>query len=295
MIPRRKGRGLATKTLELIVECQDILEEIQPASVRAVCYRLFVKGLIPDMSKNSTGKVSRILTIAREKGYIPWNWIVDESRSLERVPQWSDPDRFLRAVTRGFRCDYWDSHPVRVEIWSEKGTMRGTLKPVLDHYGVGFRVMHGFGSATVVNDIADATQDRSQRLIAFYIGDWDPSGLYMSSVDLPKRLVAYGARLGFERIALTDEDIRVPEIAVTTFSAHEKRKDPRYTWFLQNIGEQCWEVDAMTPVDVRDRVEHAIVSMIDPEEWQRHREVEAVETQSIGEVVSLWNELKRGA
>jgi hypothetical protein len=28
------------------------------------------------------------------------------------------------------------------------------LAPVLDEYAVGFRVMHGFSSATVVNDIA---------------------------------------------------------------------------------------------------------------------------------------------
>ena len=39
---------------------------------------------------------------------------------------------------------------MRVEVWSEKGTIRGVLKPVLDEYGVGFRVMHGFGSATEV-------------------------------------------------------------------------------------------------------------------------------------------------
>ena len=42
-------------------------------------------------------------------------------------------------------------------MWSEKGTIRGVLKPVLDEYGVGFRVMHGFGSATEVHDVARMT------------------------------------------------------------------------------------------------------------------------------------------
>jgi hypothetical protein len=42
--------------------------------------------------------------------------------------------------------------PDRVEVWSEKGTVRGVLDPVLKEYGVGFRVMHGFGSATSVYD-----------------------------------------------------------------------------------------------------------------------------------------------
>ena len=45
--------------------------------------------------------------------------------------------------------------PVRVEVWSEKGTVRGVLAPILDEYGVGFRVMHGFSSATTVHDIAE--------------------------------------------------------------------------------------------------------------------------------------------
>ncbi|MDQ2963218.1 MAG: hypothetical protein M3R31_08700 [Pseudomonadota bacterium] len=41
------GRGKAQKTIALIYAARRILEEIQPASVRAVCYRLFVAGVIP--------------------------------------------------------------------------------------------------------------------------------------------------------------------------------------------------------------------------------------------------------
>ena len=38
--------------------------------------------------------------------------------------------------------------------------MRGVLEPVLDHYAVGFRVMHGFSSATTVHDIAEDDDGR---------------------------------------------------------------------------------------------------------------------------------------
>ena len=47
-------------------------------------------------------------------------------------------------MINGYRRDYWDQQPVRLEVWSEKGTIRDVLQPVLDEYGVGFRVMHGF-------------------------------------------------------------------------------------------------------------------------------------------------------
>jgi len=40
------GRGKSERSLQLIDASIDILEEIQPATVRAVCYRLFTMGLI---------------------------------------------------------------------------------------------------------------------------------------------------------------------------------------------------------------------------------------------------------
>ena len=256
------GRGLAQKTLDLRDLCHAILEEIHPATVRAVCYRLFVAKAIPDMSTNSTKKISRILTRAREDGFIPWDRIVDETRSLERVSQWDDPADFAESVKRAYRRDLWAQQPQRVEIWSEKGTMRGTLGPVLDEYGVGFRVMHGFGSATVMNDIAETTAASPAPLRVFYIGDWDPSGMHMSNIDIPKRLTAYGARVVMSRLALTANDLRRPDLATTSFPASDKRKDPRYSWFSSTIGQHCWEVDALSPVVIRDRVRDAIEGMI---------------------------------
>jgi hypothetical protein len=35
------------------------------------------------MSKNDTNRVSRQLTDARERGEIPWEWVVDETREPE--------------------------------------------------------------------------------------------------------------------------------------------------------------------------------------------------------------------
>ena len=77
-------RGKGKATLELIKAAKAILEEIQPASVRAVCYHLFVLRLIKDMSKASTNCVGKHLVYAREIEdpnndlQIPWAWIVDE-------------------------------------------------------------------------------------------------------------------------------------------------------------------------------------------------------------------------
>ena len=184
------GRGRAQHSLDIIEAMHEIAEESQPITGRGVGYKLFSLNLIPSMSRNDMQVVYRLLKEAREEGTIPWEWIVDETRELEKVSTWDNPASFVRAVARSYRRDFWQQQPVRVEVWSEKGTIRGVLQPVLDEYGIGFRVMHGFGSATILNEVSQDDDDRP--LIILYIGDYDPSGLWMSERDIPERLDRYG-------------------------------------------------------------------------------------------------------
>ena len=100
------------------------------------------------MARNEMQRVYRLLKEAREQGIIPWEWIVDETRAIERVSTWDDPAEYARCVAQSYRRDFWDQQPHRVQVWSEKGTVRGVLAPVLDHYAVGFLPVHGFSSAT---------------------------------------------------------------------------------------------------------------------------------------------------
>jgi hypothetical protein len=217
-------------------------EAAQPITGRGIGYKLFTAGLIPSMARAEMQRVYRLLREAREQGMIPWSWIVDETRSLERRASWSDPEEYALCVARSYRRDFWDQQPARVEVWSEKGTVRGVLQPILDLYGVGFRVMHGFGSATAVYDTAQ--DDDGRRLIVLYVGDIDPSGVLMSEHDLPERLAKYdGGHVWLRRIALIWEQVG----DLPSFPAAEKKNDPRYAWFERNYGSRCWELDAMDP------------------------------------------------
>ena len=277
------SRGRSQRTLDLIAAAYEILSDIKPATVRAVCYKLFTAGLISSMAKTETNKVSRLLTLAREADEIPWEWVVDETREAERISAWDDPQDYARAVINSYRRHYWSQQPAPVETWSEKGTVRGTLAPVFDQYGVTFRVMHGYSSSTAIRQIAEETA--TQPRIAFYIGDWDPSGLHMSEVDLPQRLAAYGAKITLIRIALTQADTNsgLPHFAVQT-----KRGDTRYRWFVRRYGQRCFELDALDPNVLRGRVEHFIRSRIDFDAWNRCKAVELAEHRSLIEVMQTW-------
>ena len=289
------GRGKAESTLALIDAAYDILEEIQPATVRAVCYRLFTQGLIASMAKTETNRVSRQLTEAREDGTIPWSWIVDETREAERTPSWDNPAGFVESVRRAYRKDHWALQRYRVEVWSEKGTVRGTLAPVLNEYGVTFRVMHGYASATAVRDIADQDHESKRLLIALYCGDFDPSGMHMSELDLPRRLDEYGADIDLQRVALTAQDTRDLEMNLPSFDLNTKLADPRARWFHRRYGTRCWELDALSPPVLRDRMRRAISALIDRATWERSIAAEQLEAESLRTVLDRWGEGRRAA
>jgi hypothetical protein len=287
--PKKRGRGRAQGSLDMIERMYAIAEATHPITGRGVGYKLFVAGLIDDMSKKSMAKVYRLLKEAREQGTIPWEWIVDETRGLERAASWNDPADYAEATKRDYRRDLWNQQPVRLQVWSEKGTVRGVLAPVLNEYGVGFRPFHGFDSATEVHDISldndDAGGGRS--LIALYVGDYDPSGMCMSEVDLPNRLPKYGAHhVDLRRLALRREHCN----GLPPFPASDKKSDRRYKWFVSHYGKRCWELDAMDPRDLRAMVEAAIREQIEWETWNRWKRVQDEEIESLKTVLDAWHD-----
>jgi hypothetical protein len=281
----KKVRGRSKRTLELIEAMRNIAQETHPITGRGIGYKLFAAGLIGSM--NDMDKVYRALKIAREEGTIPWDWIVDETRELELVSTWQNPSRCANGFF--YRRDLWQTQSKTVEVLSEKGTVRGVLWPVLSRLGVGFRVLHGFSSATTVWDVSNRGID-NRPLVARYIGDWDPSGLCMSEHDLPKRIKEYqGDHIELRRIALTAEQTG----SLRSFPATDKRKDPRFKWFTTNFGDRCWELDAMDPRDLRGIVENEIGALIDQDLWRQQEALQAREKESIEHQLRWWANFER--
>jgi hypothetical protein len=308
----RRGRGLAKKTIGLIDAIREIAREIQPCSVRAIAYQLFNRKLIPSMAKNSTQQVSRLCTIARERELLPWEWIVDTTRAVDSPPSWDDPEDFARSVMRAYRIDKWRHQPTYVIVLSEKSTVEGTIRPVLRDYEVPFLSVHGFGSATAIMDLAQAALDRDQPTLILYIGDYDPSGMYMSEVDLVKRFARYSGDtpadkdvpLGTAREALGAIGVAIKRVALTEadtaalgsgprFPASDKSDDARHDWFVANHGHWCWELDAMSPNDLRRRLDQEVFSVLDTATWDRWTHTEKVEHAGIVELCQGWNSILR--
>ncbi len=296
------GRGRSARSKALIARSEEILQEIRPATVRAVCYRLFSEGLIPSMEKSQTNKVSGLLARAREEGTIPWEWIVDNTRTPRLPNVFASPRSFAKAAQDSLHLDPWESQQVRVQVWSEKDTVSGTLQPVLNRFSVRFRVNRGFTSATAINDIVNEiyAEPDPRPLVALYVGDYDPSGLYMSEKDLPRCISEYGFHdeLGpvegfftLRRVALVEADLK--DLEDLSFPVSDKASDPRYSWYRKKTRRsRAWELDAMSPVALRERVAEAIAEYIEPEAWDRVLAGERAVQQSFDAVLTGWTAIQ---
>jgi hypothetical protein len=107
----------------------------------------------------------------------------------------------------------------------------------------------------------------------------------MSEHDLPDRLAKYGGdHVVLHRIALRSAHT----IDLPSFPASDKKKDPRYKWFIRNFGKRCWELDALDPNELRALVKKAIREEIEPRAWKRCEVVEKAERQSLRTVLDSW-------
>jgi hypothetical protein len=281
--------------------------------VRSIAYKLFSRKLIPGMQKEHTSRVSELGVLLREQGRLPWDWIVDLTRLEDNVPTWADPEDYAESVMASYRKNKWADQPKHIIVCSEKSTIEGVIRPVLRRYEVPFQVLHGFSGATTVWDLVQANLGRHQDTLILYLGDWDPSGMWMSERDLPSRLARYNTddpsdkditpeeirqiladvRLEIRRIALTEADTIAMGRALA-FPASDKgptkdsKGDSRYPWFKREYGDWCWELDALDLNVLRDRLEDAILAELDQDAWDRYVEIESLEREAIEETCRAW-------
>ena len=287
------SRGKAKATILLEQEVISIVEERHPITVRGIAYPLFVRGFISSMAKKNTNKISGVTKRMREEGTLDWRQIVDDARRVQHLQGWGDPDEAISTMVEGYRRDYWQDQDVIVEVWAEKATVQGVLGPVLREYGLPFRVMKGYASMTAMKEAAEASKRAAlagKYFQVLYMGDYDPSGMQMSEVDIPKRFYGYGGCGDIRRIAITQDDFHCQ-----SFSVYEKTTDTRFEWFLKRFGDECWELDAMNPNDLRERTEEQIRACLDLLKWEKAKEIEAVEVASMREFHDEWQQVMEGA
>ena len=210
------------------------------------------------------------------------------------LPSWDDPAGFADSISRQYRRDNWAQQDVLVEVWSEKGTMRGTLAPVLQEYGVTFRVMHGFTSAD--HGVRRGANDRGREAarrdpVCRRLGsEW---AVYERGGST-ESLVEYGAEPdAFHRIALNDRGHSRSAISRPLRPA-TSRSDPRFRWFISLLRHPVLGAGCALAGRAAGSSRVAIRSQIDWPAWERCAIAEQAETESLRAVLTTWSQVKHG-
>lgn len=262
------------KTTVLISAAVEILEAEYPMTIRQLFYRLVSAGVIEN-NRNCYQMVSRFMTTARMDGRCSHDYITDRSRPEYRPQMFKDAKSYAEVVKRSYRKNYWASQPKHVEVWTEKDAIIGSIEELTDDLGITIRVGRGFFSTTKKNEISCLFQEigRDKQILVLYLGDHDPSG-----IAIEKNLLRdINANFCMDRLAIYHSDIQkfnLPPLRV-------KETDSRSASFVINHGEECVELDALPPNELRGRIEDAVHELTDQALWDCAIEIEKEELASI--------------
>lgn len=291
-------RGLSERTKQLIQYARRLLEADHPQTLRQLHYAIFSRGEIPyENDKASYQRLSRATTMARRTcraweldgdsespetaDSIPPEWMIDETREPETVSVWTDAAAYIEAVKRSYRRDNWQDQENYCEVWSEKATILGAIRPVAATWGITLRVCHGFGSTGMEQQIGAYFAGVDKDITVFYLGDHDPSG-HVIEKDIHERVVtASGRDFYMERLAIHQADIRLHKLPPQRIKA----TDSRAAGFQRRFGPGAAtvELDALPAAELRRRVETAITELIDFEIWNRQVSVQNLEFNCIAD------------
>jgi hypothetical protein len=278
------------KTVELIEQARKVAEQTHPTTVRHVFYALVAREVIANCLAGYRC-VSRVLTLARKKGLIPWEWIEDRNRPRYAPGRWANAEKIISAALEQYRRNYWQDQRCYCEIWSEKDTVLGALGELARELGIHLAIGRGFGSTSGARKTANIFREAGKAICVFYVGDHDASGALME-LDFAKRVEEYSD--GELRQRVWGDGLRPGEFAVKRLAIHKadikafnlppqnvKSEDPRAEWFKKKFGKQCVELEALPVEELRTRISSAVNALIDWAAWERAINVEQAEFESI--------------
>jgi hypothetical protein len=191
-----------------------------PTSARFLFYELVQRGVI---SKERTGArradqdMSDALTQLRESGQVPWEAIVDETRSLDTWDVAPTVAAWMSDALADARIDPWEDEPGPL-ILTESRSLAGVLRPIAYTYRVPIASTNGQCGGFLHTEVAPAI-DNGRAVI--YFGDLDLAG---SQIEANTRRVIedHTGLLEWERLAITAEQVTEHDLPVIT------KRDRRY-------------------------------------------------------------------
>ena len=280
-----RSKKFSTEVLAILEQANAIIAEYEAQdlrmTLRQLYYQFVSRDVIPNTEK-SYKRLGSIISDGRLAGVIDWDGIEDRARQPQTPAHWSNVREALEARLRAFRLNRWEDQPKRVELWVEKDALAGVLWPIASRWHITLMVNRGYSSSSAMYESAVRLQDGArsmQEKIVLYLGDHDPSGEDMVR-DVRDRLVLFGVRgLEVTKVALTMAQVREYDPPPNP----AKLTDSRATKYVQEHGDESWEVDALPPDVLTRIVEAAIQEHVDVRRMRRIQQEEDAQRERVNE------------
>jgi hypothetical protein len=196
----------------------DLLQEHErdgaiPTNSRFLYYECVQRGWL---SKAKTGArrpdqdLHDALTDLREGGQVPWEWIVDETRSLGDYTGFASIKDGALAYLNAIRLDSWCGKAPMVV--TESRSLAGVLRDIAREYCCRIAATNGQCGGFLRTDLAPALSE-GDRVI--YLGDYDLAGNDIER-NTASVLIGEVGELQWERLALTAEQVEQYDLPVIT-------------------------------------------------------------------------------
>lgn len=260
-------------SLEIIDQAVEILEEYAAdgydLSLRQLYYQFVSRDLLSNTQK-SYARLGDIISKARDAGLIDWDHISDRGRSLYGYNHYSSGEEFLRTVANQFHLDLWEGQPVKCQVWVEKDALSGVVARAANAFDVPYFPNKGYVSASSIWEVSQGIlEDPCEEWVVLHLGDHDPSGIDMSR-DIQERLDRYTSPY---REWHQEKIVTVKRIALNMDQVEEygpppnpaKTTDSRFEFYLQQFGDESWELDALEPSVIVELIKREIRTLMHDE------------------------------
>lgn len=279
-------RLIIERTNEIV---RDYRRQNLSLTLRQVYYQFVSRGWMPNKDTQYE-RLGSIINDARLAGEVDWRAIEDRTRHTRSHWYSDEPDEYMRTTGSGWTCDPWEGQDNFVEVWIEKDALVGVITGVCNQYRVNFLSCRGYVSASTMWEASQrliAANDNGKRVTILHLGDHDPSGIDMSR-DIEDRLRLFGADFELRRIALNMDQVRQynppPNPA--------KLSDSRSSGYIEQYGNESWELDALEPAVMIQLVRDNVVPLIDPEPWNERLKEQARTRAKLMRVGEHWDEVR---
>ena len=274
----------------IINQANSILAEYAQRGRVVTLRQLYYQFVSRDLLANKQTEYKRLGSIindARLAGFIDWDYLQDRTRNLAKLSSWGDPSEIISSAARSYHRNLWEDQTSYVEVWIEKDALLGVIEDVCQKWDVPYFSCRGYTSQSEMWGAAMRLKHyerRRRQTRIIHLGDHDPSGKDMSR-DIEDRLAMFGSSVILNRIALNMDQVRQYEPPPNP----AKITDSRATAYIEEFGDESWELDALDPDILVELIEKEITEHVDMDLFEAAKDRQEEERKVLAKCSNKWD------